>query len=331
MSCMGGYMNLELLKTIFFTGVQIIVVLFFSPLINTFMKKVKACFQGRKGPPLMQGYYDLIKYFQKEVVISKEVSWLFLISPYIVFALTLLSSLLVPTFIPLAQLSMLGGIVLLVYLLGLSRFFMASSSMEPGSGFCGMASSREMMLATLIEPVMLLSLFVLALLAGTTNIPDMINNLSKGNHSLISPSYILAIVALITAAVAEMGRVPFDNPETHYELTMIHEGMLLEYSGKYLGLMFWSSWIKQFIVLSLVTNLIWPIEIPLVFNFSAVMTLTSTYFIKLTIVCIFVVIVETLIAKVRLFRVKELLVTSFVISVIALVFSVQKNIGILNP
>ena len=320
-------MNLFELKSVLLTSIQLLLVLALSPFINTVMKKLKALLQGRIGPPLMQGYYDLSKYFYKETVVSNQTSPVFLFTPFIVFSATLTASLLVPTYMTITPLFILGGIVLFVYLLGLARFFMTQAAMEPGSGFCGMASSREMMLAMLIEPVFLLSLFVLALMAKSTNLPSIVNWLSMQGIHLFTPSYVLAVLALFIAGIAEIGRIPFDNPETHYELTMIHEGMLLEYSGKLLGMMVWASWIKQLLILSLLANFIFP------WGYSAsisMLTLFSGlffYFTKILIICLVVVLIETVIAKVRLFRVKDILIASFVISIIALVISISKDTG----
>ena len=316
-------MNLFGLKAVLLIFIQLFLVLILSPFINTFMKKLKALLQGRIGPPLMQGYYDLFKYFHKETVVSNQTSWFFFFTPFIVFSATLVASLLVPTYIAITPLFILGGIILLVYLLGLARFFMAQAAMDPGSGFCGMASSREMMLSMLIEPVLLLSLFVLALMAKSTNLPNIVNWLSIQGINLFTPSYVLAVIALLIAGIAEMGRVPFDNPETHYELTMIHEGMFLEYSGKLLGIMIWASWIKQLLILSLLANFIFPYGLSLMsFPISLVF-----YFIKIVTICLIVALVETVIAKVRLFRVKDILIASFVISIIALVISISKDTG----
>ncbi|MBI3591090.1 MAG: NADH-quinone oxidoreductase subunit H [Candidatus Melainabacteria bacterium] len=320
-------MKIITLQTICLIILQLLVVLALSPFINTLMKKLKAILQSRQGPPLMQGYYDLLKYFHKETVVSNQTSWVFLVTPFIVFTSVLVASLIVPTFVTITQLYFLGGIILLIYLFGLGRFFMCSAAMEPGSGFCGMASSREMMLSMLIEPVMLLSLFVLTLMAGSTNLPVIVSWLSSQGINLFTPGYVLAAISLLIAGIAEMGRVPFDNPETHYELTMIHEGMLLEYSGKLLGLMFWASWIKQLLVISLLANLFFPWGYSLSLHWSNILPAFVFYLIKIFVVCIVVVLIETMIAKVRLFRVKDILVASFVISIIALVISIHKSTG----
>lgn len=309
------------IATLFIPLLQLAVGLLLAPLINMVMKKFKAFLQGRQGPPWLQGYYDLLKYFRKETVVSKETSWLFLATPFIVFVSICTASLIVPTFILNSPLQLLGGIILLVYLLGIGRFFTASAAMEPGSGFCGMASSREMMLASLIEPVMLLSLFVIAILAGSTNLFAMMKTVTSSDYVWFSPSYLIAVIALFTVSIAEMGRVPFDNPETHYELTMIHEGMLLEYSGKPLGLMFWSAWIKQLLILSLCANLIFPWGLYPWDSPEHVILSFLFYLIKLLILCVAVAVVETSIAKVRLFRVKDILGAAFVLGLIALILT----------
>lgn len=307
------------LSTILLLVIQLGAILLLSPLVNTVMKKLKAFLQGRQGPPWLQGYYDLLKYFRKETVVSKETSWHFGATPIIVFTSVCVASLTVPTFTLDSPFKALGGIILLVYLLGFGRFFMASAAMEPGSGFCGMASSREMMLASLIEPVKFLALFVIAIIAGSTDLFGIIQKISSAGFAWLSPSYLIAVIALFTASIAEMGRVPFDNPETHYELTMIHEGMLLECSGKPLGMMFWTTWNKQLLVLSLVANLIFPwglyglnSPVHLILGF-------PIYLIKILVLCVMVALIETSIAKVRLFRVKDILGAAFVLGLIALI------------
>lgn len=317
-------MKSTILQLALLGAIQIVTALILSPFVNVLMKKIKAQLQGREGPPFLQGYYDLIKYFCKESVVSKQTSWIFTATPYINFATTLFACLLIPTFYDISSFGFLGGVILLAYVFGLGRFFVAISAMEPGSGFCGMASSREMMLALLIEPVMLLGLFVFSLMSGSTSIPTIINYFLVNTNHLTYPSYLLALFALFIASVAEMGRVPFDNPETHYELTMIHEGLLLEYSGKELGLMFWSNWTKQLLILSLLANLIFP------WQFNSYVFVLLFLILKLHVLCLLVAFIETIFAKVRLFRVKDILITSFVTAVIALVLLVKQNVGGFN-
>lgn len=314
----------ETLNTIFITLIQLLLIMGLSPLINMLLKKWKANAQGRQGPPVLQGYYDLLKYFRKETVVSNQTSWLFLFAPLMVFASTCGASLLIPTIIGKTELSPIGGLIVFVYLLGLGRFFLVSAAMEPGSGFCGMASSREMMLSTLVEPVMLLSLFVFTLLAGTTDLFNAQWILSNLGLHVYTPAYTLALVALFIAALAETGRIPFDNPETHYELTMIHEGMLLDYSGQPLGLMLWAAWSKQLAIFSLLANLLFPWGLAMQVSWDALLPALILYVAKLLAICLLVVFVETTVAKMRLFRVKDILGTSFIISIIALIFAAQQ-------
>ena len=320
-------MNTSQLQTIILTLLHIVLFLLLAPFINTFIKKIKAQLQGRVGPPILQGYFDLKKYFYKETVVSNQTSWIFLATPFIFFTTTLVASILVPTFTTLYLPNLFGGVILLIYLFGLGRFFMATSSMEPHSGFCSMASSREMMLSVLIEPVMLLSLFVFVLTSGSSNITDIINHLSNKGISLFTPIYFLTILALFTASLAEMCRIPFDNPETHYELTMIHEGMLLEYSGKSLGLMLFASSLKQLLIISLIANLLFPWHMCNNFAISSILLAISIYIVKVLFLSIIIAFIETAISKVRLFKVREILMASFVISIIALVIAVQKESG----
>ena len=321
----------EMTNTIFLpllsAALQLSLILGLSPLINILLKKWKAQSQGRQGPPWLQGYYDLLKYFRKETVISEQASWLFLLTPLVVFASVCAAGLLVPTMIAQNTLPGVGGLIVFVYLLGLGRFFMASAAMEPGSGFCGMASSREMMLSTLVEPVILLALFVVILMAGTTDLYSAQRQLSALGLHLYSPAYLLAMVALFIASIAEMGRVPFDNPETHYELTMIHEGMLLDYSGQPLGLMLWAAWSKQLIILSLLANLLFPWGLAAQPTAPALVIALICYLAKLLGVCLCVAIVEITVAKMRLFRVKDILGASFIIAIIALIFAAQQMNG----
>lgn len=315
----------EGLKNIIVISLHIGGLLFLSPFVYALIKKIKASLQGRGGVPLSQGYYDLIKYFHKETVISNQTSWIFLVTPIIVFSSILSAGLFVPTFSNIDSLNVLGGIIVFIYLLGLSRFFISLAAMEPGSSFCGMASSRETMLSVLIEPVMFLSLIVLSLLANSTEISTIIDSIAKHNLTLPSTGYVLAIVALFIISIAEIGRIPFDNQETHYELTMIHEGLLLEYSGKLLGLMVWSGWVKQLIIISLISNLIIPWGVTDEFSVKSLLVAMVFYFLKILLFSIFIALIETVIAKVRLFRVKDILITSFVISVIALILIIQDS------
>lgn len=305
---------------------QVLLLLALAPLVNTIIKKMKAFLQNRRGPVLWQAYYDLNKWFAKETIVPNTATALFLFSPPVVFVCMLATSLLLPTFFPVRHIQPLGGVIVFVGLLGLARFFMTSAALESPSGFGGMGSNREMMLGSLIEPVLLLSLFVFVLFCDTTNIHGIA--MAMGNTVKLPPSVLVAMLSLYISIVAEMGRVPFDNPETHYELTMIHEGMLLEYSGRPLALLHWAAWLKQLVLLSLLAIFLPPYTLPSTFSIQLILLAGITYVGKILFLCAITAIVETTIAKVRIFRNKDLTGGAFVLALLALVLTAQDLAGV---
>src|SRR4030042_872895 len=233
---------------------QFIIIILFSPFIQGVIKKFKANMQGRVGPGVFQPYYDLIRLFQKDMVIWRVSSWVFKATPYIVFASTAAAAMIVPVITTSSRLGMMGDVITLIYLFALGRFFMALAGLDTGTAFGGEGSSREMTVAILVEPMMMLSIFTAAIAAGSTNI----TRIAETQSMLYSPSHILALAAFIVAVIAETGRIPVDNPDTHLELTMIHEGMLLEYSGRYLALMEWAHYIKQMLLFTITVDIFFP-------------------------------------------------------------------------
>jgi formate hydrogenlyase subunit 4 len=296
---------------------QMILLLALAPLINGLIKKTKAFFQNRQGPSIFQGYYDLLKLFSKDRVISEHSSWIFRVTPVIVFASVTLTCLLVPTISLVTPLGFAADLLALVYLLGLARFFTTLAGLDAGSSFGGMGTSREITFAATIEPAMLLSLFTVALAAGTTSLFGMVRNMLV--PGTFTTAHILAFLALYTVAVADTGRVPVDNPDTHLELTMIHEGMILEYSGKELALINWANQVKQLLILSFLANLFFPMGIAPYVGLQAVSIGLAVYILKVGLLAITLGIVETTFAKMRLFNVPKLLAASFMLSLFALV------------
>ncbi|HZW83494.1 MAG TPA: NADH-quinone oxidoreductase subunit H [Candidatus Deferrimicrobium sp.] len=296
---------------------QMILLLALAPLINGVIKKTKAYFQNRQGPGICQGYYDLLKLFSKDRVISEHSSWIFRVTPIIVFGSVTLTCLLVPTISLVTPLESAADLLVLVYLLGLARFFTTLAGLDAGSSFGGMGSSREITFAATIEPAMLLALFTVALAAGNTNIFGMVRNMLE--PGTFTTAHILAFLALYTVAVADTGRVPVDNPDTHLELTMIHEGMILEYSGKELALINWASQVKQLLMITFLVNLFFPMGIATHLGLQGIMIGLSVYVLKILLVAITLGIVETTFAKMRLFKVPKLLAASFMLSLFALV------------
>lgn len=293
-------------------------VLFFSPLIAGFSNKLKARLQMRQGPPILQPYRDLYKLLRKGMVFPDTASWIFTATPHVLFATTLLAGLLIPTVVAQAPLSWFGGVLAVVYLLALGRFFLALGGLDAGSPFGGLGSSREMTISAIAEPALMLAVFTVALGAGSTNLSSMAQAAVGQSWRFLAPSQMLAFAALFIVLIAETGRLPVDNPSTHLELTMIHEAMILEYSGPYLALIEWSAWMKQMILMTLLVNVFFPYGLSADGSAVGMAISVALFVFKLAVLALAVVIVETGNAKLRLFRVPELLAVAFVLSALAL-------------
>jgi formate hydrogenlyase subunit 4 len=295
------------MRDFIFQGVQMLLVLLLSPLLTGFVRKVKARLLRRQGPPLLQPYRDLLRLMRKEVVLAENASWLFRVIPYIVFAGTWVAASLVPTFRGGLLFSWSADLIALVALLGSARFFLALAGLDVGTSFGGIGSSREVMIASLAEPAMLMIVFTLALLAGSTQLSAMAAYMVSGEVGL-RVSLGLALLALIMVAIAENARIPIDNPATHLELTMVHEAMVLEYSGRHLALIDLSSELKLLLYISIIGCLFmpWGIAAP---NESApeIAIGAMSYVAKLSVGGFLLAVFETSIAKMRVFRVPAFL------------------------
>ena len=212
----------------------------------------------------------------------------------------------------------IGDIITVIYLFAVGRFFVALSGLDTGTAFGGLGSSREMSIASIIEPAMMLAIFTVAVTAGSTDLSIIVNRLSTTPASIIQPSHVLAFVGLFIVTIAETGRIPVDNPATHLELTMIHEAMILEYSGRYLAFIEWASQIKMLIFLSLLANMFFPIGMARDAAPLSLLIGTAAFILKVSVLAIAVAVVEITNAKLRLFRVPELLMLAFVLSLLAL-------------
>lgn len=297
---------------------QVVTVLLVAPLMQGVIQKMKANLQGRVGPSIFQPYFHLLKLFQKGAVISSTSSWIQLITPYIVFSSMLTVAMLIPLISAGSPLSFMGDIIVVIYLLALARFFMTLAALDAGSSFGGMGSSREMTLSALAEPAMMLSIFTMAITVGSTNLDVIVDTMVNTGIDLLDPTHILAFGALFIVMIAETARIPVDNPDTHLELTMIHEAMLLEFSGKYLALMEWASQIKFFLYLALLANIFFPWGLTTELKpFPLLLSLGILIF-KVVVLIWAVVLVENGFAKLRFFRVPNLLGASFVLSLLAL-------------
>ena len=298
---------------------QLALLLMLAPLVSGLIKMLKARLQMRRGPSLLQTYRDIHKLLRKGMVIPNTASWLFSATPYVVFVATLLAGLMVPMVAADTPVGLFGGVLAVVYLLGLARFFQALAGLDTGTSFGGLGSSREMTISALAEPTLMLAVFTVAIGAGSTTLAEMAKAAIGQQWRFLAPSQVLAFAALFLVLIAETGRIPVDNPATHLELTMIHEAMILEYSGPYLALIEWSASIKQLLLMTLLINVFWPFGLPLTWSPSGVAGGLGWLVVKLMVLSGGIVLVETANAKMRLFRVPELMAVAFILGALALV------------
>lgn len=304
------------------TLLQTVVLLLIAPLIQGIIKKTKARLQNRIGPSIFQPYSDLLKYMRKDAVVSNQASWLTIATPYIAFTAILTAGLFIPAYTAGLPFGFIGDMILIVYLFGVARFFTALTSLDAGSSFGGMGSSREMAFSAIAEPALLLAVFAVLLSGGTTKLDQLVLMLSDQKWGWIHPSYILAFLAMFIVVITETGRIPVDNPDTHLELTMIHEGMLLEYSGRYLGLMLWASQMKQVLILSIFIDLFFPWGLATSWSVSGMLLSLLLYLLKLVLLGIVLAFIETMYAKIRMFKIPKLLSASMILSILAILIRV---------
>ena len=306
-----------LTRDFFFQAGQMLLVLLLSPLLTGFVRKVKARLLRREGPPLLQPYRDLIRLMRKEVVLAQNASWLFRVIPYIIFAGTWVAAALVPTFRSGLLFSWTADLIAIIALLGSARFFLALAGLDVGTSFGGIGASREVMIASLAEPAMLMIMFTLALIAGSTQLSAMAAFMLSSQVGL-RVSLGLALLALIMVAIAENARIPVDNPATHLELTMVHEAMVLEYSGRHLALIDLTSELKLLLYLSLIGCLFvpWGIAAPGA-GAQVIAVGLVTYIAKLAVGGVLLALFETAIAKMRVFRVPEFLGAALMLGLLA--------------
>jgi len=286
---------------------QMALVLLLAPGLTGLVRKTKARLTRRRGAPVVQPYRDLLRLLRKEAVLAANASWLFRVTPYLVFAAVWVAAALVPTFAIGLLLGPAADVIAIVALLGSARFFLALAGLDVGTSFGGIGSSREMMIASLAEPAMLMIVFTLSLLAGTTSLAS-IADFILGHDVGLRVSLGLALAGLVMVALAENARIPVDNPATHLELTMVHEAMVLEYSGRHLALIEAAAAVKLLLYLSLLACLFvpWGMAGPGAGAAAYALGLAG-YVGKLAVGGVLLALVETGIAKMRVFRVSEFL------------------------
>ncbi|MBI5643085.1 MAG: NADH-quinone oxidoreductase subunit H [Deltaproteobacteria bacterium] len=303
--------------SIIIEGLQILIVLAASPLLVGWVRMLKCWAQGRRSAGILQPYRDLYKLFMKDIVLAENASWIFRFTPYAVFGATLMAGAIIPIISVDLPLAATADIIALVALFAIARFFTALAGMDNGTAFGGMGSSREMMVASLAEPAMLMSVFTVSLVSHSTSLSHMVHAVIE-NAIMLRPSLAFALLAFLLIAIAETGRIPVDNPATHLELTMIHEAMILEYSGRHLALIEWAGMMKLFLFGSLGVALFLPWGIAGRNDFTMVPIAFLTLGIKLALIGILIVLIETRFAKMRIFRVPEFLGSAFLLATLGM-------------
>jgi formate hydrogenlyase subunit 4 len=298
-------------------GAQMALVLVLAPLLTGFVRKVKARLLRRQGPALIQPYRDLLRLLRKEVVLAENASWLFRVTPYMVFAATWVAASLVPTFATGLMFNWTADLIAIIALLASARFFLALAGMDVGTSFGGIGSSREVMIASLAEPAMLLIVFTLALVAGSTQLSTVSAFMASPEVGL-RVSLALALFGLVIVAIAENARIPVDNPATHLELTMVHEAMVLEYSGRHLAMIEFAASLKLLLYVSLIASLFtpWGLARP-DSGLVALAVGAGLYPVKLAAGGILLAVFETAIAKMRVFRVPDFLGAALMLGLLA--------------
>jgi formate hydrogenlyase subunit 4 len=299
-------------------GFQMLLVLLLAPLLTGLVRKIKARLLRRRGPSVLQPYRDLLRLLRKEVVLAENASWLFRVSPYLIFAAIWVAASLVPTFATGLMFNWTADMIAIVALLGSARFFLALAGLDVGTSFGGIGSSREMMLASLAEPAMLMIVFTLSLLAGTTQLSSVANlMLTVGVGLRVSLG--LALIALFMVAIAENARIPVDNPATHLELTMVHEAMVLEYSGRHLAMIELAASLKLLLYISLMVCVFTPWGMASSGGgLPAYLVGVAAYLVKIAAGGCLLALFETGIAKMRIFRVGDFLGVALMLGLMAI-------------
>jgi formate hydrogenlyase subunit 4 len=314
-----------MIETVLGGVAQVLVVALGAPLVVGFTRTLKARLVGRRGAHPWQPYRDLAKLLGKTPVVSSTTSWIFPFTPYLLAATMLVAALVVPVVMSRPALGFAGNAILLMALFLLGTFFLALAGLDAGSAFGGMGSSREVAVAALAEPTVIVAIFALALRADTIDLGAVVERFGREPSLALNPAHLLAFAAFFIVMLAETGRLPVDNPATHLELTMIHEAMVLEYSGRYLALVEWASAMKLLLFMTLLANLFVPWGVPVGAAPGALVLGTAVLALKLAVLCVGLALIETAVAKLRLFRVPELLAGSFALALLSVmaVFLVQ--------
>lgn len=305
---------------------QLVLYAALAPLLTGWMRKVKARLQNRRGASLWQPYRELYKLFYKEARMAHTASILFRAAPYVVFTATWLAASAIPLITTHLPTAAIADVIVVVGLLALARFFLALAAMDVGTAFGGMGASREMLISALAEPAMLMAVFTLAMTAHSTDLASMVDY-QLTQWQVLRPSFLFALSGLILVAVAENNRIPIDNPSTHLELTMIHEAMILEYSGRHLALMEWAAQIKLLLYGALIVNVFLPWGIAQQLSLASLATGLAVIVLKVGILGLLLAVAESVLAKMRLFRAPAFLNLALLLALLGLLSHVILEVG----
>ena len=306
--------------------IELLAALLLAPLLVGWINQCRAWLQNRSAPPLLQTYYTLHKLFNKEVLLAHNASPFFRAAPYAIFACMALASAIVPTLSTNLVLAPAADAIALVGLFALARIFIALAGMDVGTAFGSLGSRREMFIGFLAEPALLMIFFTASLISHSTSLATIVQTLAR-TDLLIYPSLAFAGTAFVMVSLAENARVPVDNPTTHLELTMIHEAMILEYSGRHLALIEWASSLKLFAYSCLGIALFVPFGIPASAKPLALLGALAIMLLKLATGGFVLALIETLSAKMRVFRAPEFLGTAFLLAVLAMLVHLLLETG----
>lgn len=299
--------------------VQAMLLIAIAPLVRGVIARTKAIIQRRHGASVWRPYVDLLKLFRKEDLVPTTASPLFRLAPIVLFAVTVTVAAFVPVLHGSALLGVAGDFILLAYLLAIGRFCLMLGAMDGGSSFGGMGASREALVSTLAEAPLLLALTAVAVLARSGSLAGMVQASLRHGLFQLSAVHALAFGALAIVALAETGRIPVDNPTTHLELTMIHEGMVLEYSGPSLALIEWAAAIKLSVVIALLVGLFVPSG--MAFTALGLPSALIAFLLKVALAACAIAVIESSVAKLRMYLVPDFLGVASALAILAVVFT----------
>jgi formate hydrogenlyase subunit 4 len=292
-------------------AVQLLLVMIAAPLLPGVINKTKALVAGRVGPPLLQTYYDVAKLLRKESVLSATTTWIFLAGPAVSLVVALTASLLLPFTGPRAPIAFAGDMILFVYLFALGRFFTTAAALDTGSAFEGMGAARELTFACLAEPALFFGLLALARVGGSLELSTVLA-VSGAAWRTATAALVLIVASWFLVLLVESSRVPFDDPNTHLELTMIHEVMVLDHSGPAFGIVVYAGAVKLFVFAALVVHVLLP-------QFARPSVNAALSFAAIVVIGVAIGIIESSMARLRLVRVPQLLVTASLVAAFAVV------------